>query len=271
MRRLLKVLLSLNSLRKALGFNSFFAATKFDHHLEVVNTFRFKNILVLSPHPDDDVFALGGTIVRLVKNGAQVTVAYFCDGSRGLPLENEEREMRELGMEEKRDKDLIERRKVEAKEAGKILGIENQIFFGYPDGQLASGSSAIRALLDLMNETKPDIIFVPSFLDNHPDHRVTNEIFMNALSQLENQENFEVWAYEVWTPIYPNRLIAIGDVLESKKEAIKKHQSQLDSRNYLEAILGLNQYRAEINDVSGYAEAFFATTPRIYRDLYRKS
>jgi len=271
MRRLLKVLLSLNSLRKALGFNSFFAATKFDHHLEVVNIFKFKNVLVLSPHPDDDVFGLGGTIVRLIKNGAQVTVAYFCDGAGGIPIENKNRDLRDLGVDFKKDKSLIEKRKVEAKEAGKILGIHSQVFFGYPDGELASGSAAVRALVDLINKVEPVIIFTPSFLDNHPDHRVTNEILMNALSEYKYRDNVQIWAYEVWTPLYPNRLVPIKEVLEIKKEAVKKHQSQLEARDYLGAIVGLNQYRAEINNVDGYAEAFFATTTKIYRDLYKKS
>lgn len=257
MNRLLKPLLSLNSLRKALGTQLFFKAIKFNYHLEIIDRLEFKRILVLAPHPDDDCFGAGGTIKKLSQNEAKITVAYFCDGAKG-------------GTEgAKADKLLIDVRKKEAQEAGKILGIQEQVFFGYRDGQLAAGDASIKALIDLIKRIEPDIIFVPSFLDNHPDHRVVNEILVNAMAQIEIKA--EIWAYEVWTPLFANRIVMINDVLEVKKTAIAKHKSQLMFRSFDKAILGLNEYRAQINNQSGYAEAFFATTPEIYKKLYQNS
>lgn len=43
-----------------------------------------KKVLVLSPHPDDDVFSMGGTLMRLVDHGHQVDVAYQTSGSNGV-------------------------------------------------------------------------------------------------------------------------------------------------------------------------------------------
>jgi LmbE family N-acetylglucosaminyl deacetylase len=270
MKRSLKILLSLNSLRKTLGLINFFSATKFDYHLEIVKKFSSQNILILSPHPDDDVLGVGG-LIATISNETDITVAYFCDGSGGVPEGISQVDNRELGWAQKRDSSLIEKRKEEAKAAAEILGIKNQSFFGYPDGKLASGSAAVKALLDLLNKIEPAIIFTPSFLDNHPDHRVTNEILMNALSSYKYQANLQIWAYEVWTPLFPNRIFPISTVIEQKKKAIQCHQSQLESRAYDEAIIGLNRYRAGVNNAGGYAEAFFAATPKIYRELYRKS
>lgn len=279
MKRLRKILLSQNNLAKALGTVSFFGATKFNYHIEINENFEKQNILVLAPHPDDDVFGLGGTIFNLAKNKSNITIAYFCDGSAGLPEERiKNKELRikdeEFGNNIQRNQALIEIRKHEAKNAIEILG-ENieQVFFGYIDGQLASGSSAARALQDLIKRVKPSIIFVPSFLDNHPDHRATNEILINALRGIDPSTalGIVIWAYEVWTPIYPNRIVDISDCVEMKKKAILEHKSQLKSRNYDKAIIALNQYRAEINNISGYAEAFFASTPEIYKKLYNKS
>ncbi|OGD57156.1 hypothetical protein A2V71_01865 [Candidatus Berkelbacteria bacterium RBG_13_40_8] len=221
----------------------------------------FKKILVLAPHPDDDVFGLGGTISKLTKSGAEVTVAYFCDGSEGVPQIS--------NLKSQISKELIETRKREARESGKILGVSEQVFFGYHDGKLAAGSAAVRALIDLLGKVKPDIIFVPHFCDNHPDHRVVNEILFNSLTQFKS--HLEIWAYEIWTPIIPNRIVDINSEIDFKKRAIAVHQSQLKTRGYDKGILGLNQYRAEINNLSGHAEAFFAATPKIYRALYRKS
>jgi glucosamine-6-phosphate deaminase len=40
-----------------------------------------KTILVFSPHPDDDVISMGGTIIRLVSQGHKVHVAYMTSGN----------------------------------------------------------------------------------------------------------------------------------------------------------------------------------------------
>lgn len=43
-----------------------------------------KKVLVLSPHPDDDVISMGGTLMRLVEQGHNVNVAYQTSGSNGV-------------------------------------------------------------------------------------------------------------------------------------------------------------------------------------------
>ena len=264
MKKWRRNLLSLSSLAKNLGFVSAFSATKFDYHIEIKEEIKVNKVLVLAPHPDDDVFGCGGTLKKIADGGGNIVVAYFCDGAGGVPEgRNEEGEVQRY------DQDLIEIRKSEAKKSAEILGIGKQVFFGYHDGKLAAGSAAIKALSSLIKEIIPDIIFVPSFLDNHPDHRVTNEILINVLSQ----EKFggEIWAYEVWTPIFPNRVVNITQNIEAKKRAMATQISQLKSRGYDKAILGLNQYRAEINNFFGFGEAYFVSKFDVYRKLYRKS
>ena len=44
---------------------------------------KFKNVLVVSAHPDDPDFGAGGTIAKLAKEGARVTYAIVTDGSQG--------------------------------------------------------------------------------------------------------------------------------------------------------------------------------------------
>jgi len=274
MKRLVKILLSQNSLTKALGLGNFFAATKFNHHLNIIDDFDFSNVLILSPHPDDEIFGLGGTMSKLIKSGANLSVVYFCDGGAGIPQRNPKELIKRIDKEEIGDKNkssrtLVNIRKDEAQKGAEVLGYKNQIFFGYEDGHLAVEASAVKALTDLILGFKPDIIFVPSFLDNHPDHRAVNEILINTLSK--NHLKIQIWAYEVWTPIFPNRIVDITKETDLKKKAIATQVSQLKSRGYDKAILGLNQYRAEINGLKGFAEGFFATTPEIYKKLYRAS
>lgn len=259
MKKLLKVLFSLNSLKKALGSQLFFNSTKFDFHIQILNEIKVKNVLVLAPHPDDDSFGCGGTIKKMATTGANITVAYFCDGSGGVK-ENDQN---------KKNSELISIRKEETRKTAEILGIKEQVFFGYQDGELSKGKAVLKALADLIKRVKPDIIFVPSFIDNHPDHKAVNDILVNFIEK--NESVFEIWAYEVWTPLYANRIVMINDEKEAKEQSMLAHQSQLEARGYTKAVLGLNQYRAEINNRSGLAEAFFASSPAVYKELYKKS
>ncbi|MCL5794937.1 MAG: PIG-L family deacetylase [Patescibacteria group bacterium] len=262
MKKLLQQALSLNNLRKVIGLEIFWSAIKSNLNLQILDNPQsllppshfHRKILFLSPHPDDDVFACGGTIYKHTKAGDKVTVLYLCDGSKG-------------NLKGIRDSSLISKRKKEAQASAEIIGIEELIFWSYKDGKLESNSIALKGLKTLIDELKPEIIYVPSFLDNHPDHRATAEILYRVLKNNTDLKTL-IAMYELWTPFFPNRLIDISNVINIKKEAINAHITQLKSRGYEKVVLALNQYRAEINNIKGYAEAFFVSNPAIFKKLF---
>lgn len=266
MKKLLNYALNLNYLCKTLGHKALWDAIKSELRLIILDnpvdllkpSSNHLSILVLSPHPDDEIFSIGGILAKLQRNGEKITVLYFCDGSKGTPQ----------GI---RDSSLVIKRKKETKEAAKIIGINNLIFWGYKDGFLQLTRTSMKGLYNLISEIKPDIIFLPSLIDNNPDHLAVNEIFYYAFYKYpEKSFNFPVLIamYELWTPQFPNRIINISDVINIKKEAMKCHKTQLRSRAYDEAALALNKYRAEINKNPGYAEALFVCNASLYKTLY---
>lgn len=265
MKKFWQKALSLNNLRKIIGMEILWSATKDNLHLQIIDnpesllppSHFHRKILFLSPHPDDDALACAGTIYKHTKAGDKVTVLYLCDGSKG-------------NLKGIRDSSLISKRKKETQGAGEIMGTEELIFWDYKDGKLESNSIAVKGLKSLIEEIKPEIIYAPHFLDNHPDHRATAEILYHTLKTSCKNINPQtlIALYELWTPFFPNRLINITDVINIKKQAIKAHISQLKSREYDKAILALNQYRGEINGIRGYAEAFFVAQVGIYKKLF---
>src|SRR6056297_3322965 len=46
---------------------------------------KFKNILILAPHPDDAEFSSGGTLSRLIEEGKEVYYAVFSPCIKSLP------------------------------------------------------------------------------------------------------------------------------------------------------------------------------------------
>ncbi len=90
-----------------------------------------KRIVVFSPHPDDDVISMGGTLARLADQGHEVHVAYQVSGASAVPEETVERfrafaracggSLPAGGTEARRERGLI--RRLEAQAAARICGV----------------------------------------------------------------------------------------------------------------------------------------------------
>jgi LmbE family N-acetylglucosaminyl deacetylase len=123
---------------------------------------NYKRVLVLAPHTDDGEFGCGGSINKLVENGAEVYYAAFsaCQLSviEGFPSDI-----------------LI----TEVKAATKLLGIkpENLILYDYDVRTFNYRRQEIlEDIIKLKNSIKPDLVFIPSIRDIHQDHQtIANE------------------------------------------------------------------------------------------------
>lgn len=239
-------LLHLNHLRKFVGYETFYRAINTGFKLDILDKPISGKALVLSPHPDDDAFGCGGTISLHRKVGCEVKVIYLHDGSGGG------------------EKDV---REAEARNSADILGTHDLEFWQIADKQELKTPKDIKRLSDVINTFDPAVIYVPSFLDPHPDHCEVAELLAYALKST----NFSgmIFSYEIWSPIFANRLIKIDEVIDLKKQAIDAHGSQLTERGYKEAIVGLAQYRAGMFNAGKYAEAFFACDGKTYQKLFK--
>lgn len=204
-----------------------------------------RRVAVLAPHPDDDVIGCGGTLHKHRLSGDAVTVIYLTDGARGDDIQGPPSE------------ELAVTRRKEAEGAAGLLGIEQLVFLGYTDGDLSVSETSTERVAGEIREALAEAVFLPFFLDNHPDHAATNRIFAAAARYLDSR--LTVYAYEVWTPLLANRLVDITAAAAVKEEAIRRHASQMRNVDYAEASLGLNRYRSmAIASGRGLYEAFFA-------------
>ena len=127
--------------------------------------------------------------------------------------------------------------------------------------------STIAALREIIERTGPDVVYAPFFLDPHPDHAAAARLLDSAI---EHGSPVKVcYLYEVWSPLMPNVLVDITRQAETKRRAVNAHRSQVESINMSEGILGLNAYRAEMNRIPGYAEAFLRVRPRELSQMLR--
>jgi len=214
-------------------------------------------VLVLSPHPDDEAIGCGGIIYQHYLAGENTTVVFLTDGSQG----------KTRGMPEGQ---VIRQRQEEAKKAASVLGVRSMFFWDYKDGQLRVNKESVYKMRTLINTVIPDVIYLPCFVDEHPDHRATNGIFVEACSELVS--DFRVFAYEVWTPLIPNCLINITKVMSKKLEALECYESQVALFNIAETAKNLNAFRAGRVRLRGYqyAEGYFSCELKEYLHIYNK-
>ena len=203
---------------------------KFDQpELAQKENLRHNNILVLAPHPDDDVIGCGGILAIYQKKGAKITIVYMTDGRKGNPKYDENA--------------LVVQRREEARKATAVIGIDKLMFLDNRDTELSATPKTVKELQDILHEVRPEAVFLPFLLDNHQDHRATNDILIK--SSFTYKAPLTCYGYEIWTPIAtPNFFVNITDQIEVKRQAIEQHRSQTELCPIDDCMLGLCRYRS---------------------------
>jgi LmbE family N-acetylglucosaminyl deacetylase len=223
-----------------------------------------ERVIVLAPHMDDETIGCGGAIARHVKAGASVHTVFLTDGRHGSgrlqDLRGEARRAAEL--------EVVATRKDEARRALETLGVHSISFLDVEDGTLESDPGVVGRLASLLQAQQPQIVYVPCFLEQHPDHYAASRILLEATRGLSLR--FQCLAYEVWTPLFPNCLVKIDDVVELKKTALAHYRSQLADLDYLHTSLALNAYRSAgfAAKYAQYAEAYCSLPLEDYRRMF---
>ena len=194
---------------------------------------KSKRVIIFSPHPDDDVISMGGTLDRLISQGHEVHVAYQTSGS--IAVSNQEAlkfievacDMM-LGAESNNLKDLRNEidqlkdgeipsteirnlkaiiRQREAIAATRYLGLpdENVHFLKLPFYETGAVKKApisqddIDILNHLIKSIRPHQIYAAGDLaDPHGTHRLCIDALQQSLSQLRKEPFLKdcwVWLY----------------------------------------------------------------------------
>jgi LmbE family N-acetylglucosaminyl deacetylase len=209
---------------------------------------RAERLLVLAPHPDDEVIGCGGVVFQHLRDGRQVRVAVATDGVEAAPNE---------------DTDAYRARRED--ESRRALNAAFD-FFRFPDRALEQHFDDLAARLrDVLDQFRPDLILVPSAIEIHPDHVALSRCFCELVqrdpSLFADLAVARVAFYEVSQPLRPNVLVDITDVAAAKYDAIAAHSSQTEIRDYVSFARGLNAYRAmTLAPEVRFAEAYWVTS-----------
>lgn len=222
-----------------------------------------EKILIIAPHPDDEVLGCGGTIAKYADRGDDVFVAIVTKGMS--PIFSEE---------------SVEQVRKECIKADCCLGVKETIFMDFPAVKLEEIPRNVLnlAFVKLVQDLKPSVVYLPHHGDMQLDHKLTVDAAMVALRPKYNHVVSKIYAYEtvsetgwdipnVTNEFIPNLYNDISDYLNRKLDAMSIFKSQLgvfpDFRS-LEAIQAMAIYRGTSMGLSA-AEAFM-----IIREIWKK-
>jgi LmbE family N-acetylglucosaminyl deacetylase len=221
-----------------------------------------KNILIIAPHPDDDVIGMGGTIALKAEEGHNFTIVYVTNGAGSIKTDD----YKELSTDE-----LVKLRKKEAELSIQIL-LNNphqaeQIFLSYKSADLFENPEAYKEeLKQILRKKTFNEVYLPYPEDRHPTHRAVAELSKEAVKECTapSSKLADFYAYETWDAIPINDKVITVDISQyykRKLSAVSCHKSQCSITPFDEGIIAKNKYNAVFSSINSknkmeYAELF---------------
>ena len=172
-------------------------------------------ILVIAPHPDDEVLGMGGTIKKLSPKN-NITLLIMTDGASA----------------QYSDKKMIKVRKESCKKSSKILGISEIKFLNFQDMKLDSVPQLEinQEIEKIIKKIQPKIVFTSPKNDLNRDHDVTFNSTLVATRPSSSGVK-KVFSYELpgYTkdPFSPNHYEDITKQFGHKIKAFKMYKSEI--------------------------------------------
>ncbi len=184
-------------------------------------------IIAFGAHPDDCDIRAGGTAARWAALGHQVKFVAVTNGDAGHQSEG--------------GGALARRRRLEAQEAGRRLGIAEYETLDNHDGELVPSVAVRQQVIRRIRQWNADIVLAPRPNDYHPDHRYTGVLVQDAAYMvvvpnvcpdtppLRKNPVFLYFqdGFQRPNPFRPDVVVSIDDVLERKIEGLDAHTSQV--------------------------------------------
>lgn len=182
-------------------------------------------VIAFGAHPDDCDIRAAGTAAKFAALGHKVKFVAVTNGDAGHQTEG--------------GGALAKRRRAEATESGRRLGIEYEVLDNH-DGELLPTLNVREQIIRRIRQWNADIVLAPRPNDYHPDHRYTGVLVQDAAYMvvvpnvcpdtppLRKNPVFLYFEdhFQKPAPFRPDIAIAIDDVFDKKVAALDAHVSQ---------------------------------------------
>jgi LmbE family N-acetylglucosaminyl deacetylase len=184
------------------------------------------NIIAFGAHPDDCDIRAGGTAAKWAAAGHHVRFVSVTSGDAGHQSQG--------------GGALAARRRAEAQEAGRRLGVD-YITLDNHDGELLPTLAIREQIIRLIRQWKADLVLGPRPNDYHPDHRYTGVLLQDAAFMvtvpniapdtpaLRQNPVFMYFEdnFQKPNPFSPDVAVSVDETFAKKIDALDAHVSQV--------------------------------------------
>lgn len=185
------------------------------------------NIIAIGAHPDDCDFKFGGTAALFAKMGHNVKFLSLTNGDAGHQSEG--------------GGALANRRRQEAINAGKALGIAEYQTLDNHDGELLPSLQVRHQVIRAIRKWNADIVLGHRPNDYHPDHRNAGKVVVDASYMVIvpnvcpdtpplSKNPLFLYMEDNFTKPYPHEpdiVVSIDNIIELKIDGLHAHTSQI--------------------------------------------
>jgi LmbE family N-acetylglucosaminyl deacetylase len=204
-------------------------------------------IVVFAPHPDDEIFGCGGSILKWIEEGHDVHIIYVTDNRVLISWGLKTNELIEdvIGDYIDLNEDQIaEIALKEAESAAKAFGLpQNNVHLLKIHDQDAMNKIDLGVSLSKQIIPDADRIVMPGDIGSHPDHRATHIIAKRSAKELDLNAKFYVY-YSV-SPSEKQIKVKTAEYRERLYDIMKLYKTQLCQKGTNAAWGTLKRRRSE--------------------------
>lgn len=189
------------------------------------------DILAFSPHPDDAELGCGGALLLAADKGLQVAIA-------------------DLSIGERSSAGNVEIREKERAEATELLGLAERYSLNLPDTEIGFLPEHRLPVIQLIRETRPQVVLVPYWQDRHPDHVSSSKLVRDACFYAgvkavgfgHAHRPKQIVYYSIHYPFSPTFVIDIASVWQRKWAAISAYHSQFQTSQEVQTSINCPEF-----------------------------
>lgn len=221
-----------------------------------------RRVLVLVPHPDDEVIGCGGLLAQLAIIGVPVCIVLVTDGSGGPDAAMSHSSARQAEFLQSLQSLGLNIDQINTLHTPPVVTNEwqNEAWcWQHPDGQLNGIHQLALQIKATVLSFDASLIVAPWCGEAHSDHAIIGQAVQHYHQQSPLEQG--VLFYEIWSPLTATHWLDITDVWPQKAAALSQHQTALKCGDYMHAMQGLAAYRSLLipgQHQSRYAEAYCA-------------
>ena len=227
--------------------------------LPVPDVLQAKCVLAVQPHYDDNDIAAGGTLAALHKAGAEIVYLTVTDDLIGVI---------DASLSPAAAAAQLKR---EQEAAGKIIGVRQHYWLGYPDAGKYDYFKLRAGIIKYIRLVKPDFVFAPDpwlAYEAHRDHIQTGlataeAAILYGLTRLSSNDpsvdaayvGHELLGIAFYYTRDPNTVVDISQTREKKEQAVHCYQAQFSPDDMDQLIMVLGFKSRQYAEGRGYSHA----------------